>query len=124
VERILKKTLLFIFFSGLVVFLAIHFNISSNFRLWVEIGLWMLAIFVLTLLIPYVFQKPVWPHLYKSTFRLLGSASFFVYLFFFKYPSEKACAWMICVYYFLFIFTELSIEFYRTLRLKLRGEKN
>lgn len=102
--------LLFIFLSGLIVVLATYFNIISNIRLWVETGLWMLGIFILTLIIPLVFQKPVWPHLYKSAFRLLGSASFFVYLFFFKYPSLTACAWMVCIYYFLFIFTELIIE--------------
>lgn len=111
VALIFKKTFLFIFFSGLVVFFSTYFNVIANFRLWIEVGLWMLGIFVLTQLIPFIFQKPVWPHLYKSTLRLLGSASYFVYLFFFKYPSETACAWMICVYYFLFIFTEISIEF-------------
>jgi hypothetical protein len=110
VASVFKKTFLFVFFTALVVLLATNFNIISDFRLWIEVGLWMLGIFVLTLLIPLVFQKPVWPHLYKSAFRLLGSASLFVYLFLFKYPSKTACAWMVCIYYFLFIFTDLITE--------------
>lgn len=110
VALILKKTILFVLFSGIVVFLNAYFNFISNFHLWIEIGLWELGVFVFTQLIPHFFKSPVWPHLYKSSIRLLGSASIFVYFYFFKYPSETACAWIICIYYFLFIFTELSIE--------------
>lgn len=92
-----------------MAYIAVSFNLSSGYHLWLEVGLGMLSIFIVTLLIPLLFNKPIWPHLYKSTLRLLGSASFFIYLFFFKYPSVKETAFIICAYYFLYIFTELFI---------------